>query len=46
MKKNWLNKEEMDMPALYRSMKNLLAGMIVEACELSAMDTLRKLVRT
>lgn len=41
-----LKGESVDVPALWRSMKDLLAGMIVEGCEMSALDRLRKLVRT
>lgn len=35
--------EEVDVPALWRSMKDLLASMIVEGCEVSALDRLRRL---
>lgn len=41
-----VDQEEINVPALWRSMKGLLADMIVEGCELSALDILRGIVRT
>lgn len=38
--------EQVDVLALWKSLKNVMASMIVEGCELSALDRLRRLVTT